>query len=405
MLACQVIRLEPTPVQGGLFFRHAVAARIARNDLIVLWKDEGRRLPGFRYTLAELRPRLNAVKDADRPWFRELSQNAVKGGYIDAQDAIKRYYDKQGRRPRCHGKGRRLRFRADNGPGTVKVDGNRLILPAKMGGRVKLAEPLRWPGAAIRECRISERGGHWYASIRQEITPEMYGGRCGAGQIGIDLGLSTFVTIAWQDGSIEAVDAPQPLKRSLRALRRSSRKLSRRKQGGQNWRKAKAELSRRHCRMANIRKDFLHKLSHRLTANAEVIVTEDISIKAWQRRWGRKTSDLAPGEFRRQLEYKAQWRGGKLVKADWNYPSTQLCPACGEKTGPKTLDIRRWACAGCGAIHGRDAAAAQNLRDWPGATGLQATESVVRPATAGSRRRSGNQPARSLTTARQISAG
>ena len=103
-------------------------------------------MPGFRYTLAELRPRLNAVKDANRPWFRELSQNAIKGGYIDGQDAIKRYYAGQGRRPRCHGKGRRLRFRADNGTGTVKVDGNRMILPAKMGGRVKLAEPLRWPG-------------------------------------------------------------------------------------------------------------------------------------------------------------------------------------------------------------------------------------------------------------------
>ena len=320
---------------------------------------------------------LNCRKPKERPWFAGLSQNAVKGGYMDAEDAIRRYYDKVSRRPRFHGKDRRLRFRADNGPGTITADGNRLILPGKMGGRVKLGETLRWPGAAIRECRISERGGRWHASIRQEITPEMYGKVCGSGTIGIDLGLETFVTVAWQDGSIEAVDAPQPLKNSLRALRRASRKLSRRQKGGKNRAKARAELNRRHCRMTDVRKDFLHQQSHRLTANAEVIVTEDLSVKSWQRRWGRKTSDLAPGEFRRQLEYKAAWRGGRLVKAPWHYPSTQRCPDCGAQTGPKDLQTRRWVCRECGAVHQRDAAAARNLQMWPGAAGQQTVEPVV----------------------------
>ena len=61
--------------------------------------------------------------------------------------------------------------------------------------------------------------------------------------------------------------------------------------------------------MANIRKDFLHQVSHRITASAEVVQVEDVSLKGWQRLWGRRTSDLAPGELLRQLEYKARWRG------------------------------------------------------------------------------------------------
>ena len=384
MLACQMVLLKPNMAQEAQFRRHAAGARIARNDLIALWKEEGRRLPGFRYTLAEFRPVMNKAKAKQRPWFSELSQNAVKGGYIDAEDAIARYYSKQNRRPKFHGKGRRRAFRADNGVGVVKLDGGgRLVIPAKAGGAVKLGEVLRWPDKPIRECRISERGGRWYASIRQEITAEDYGKVAGDGVVGIDLGVKALATVCWPDGVCEELVSPEPLKRSLAALRRSSRKLSRRKRGGKNWHKAKAEVNRRHSRMANIRKDFLHKQSDRIAAGCNKVVMENVNLKAWQRLWGRKVSDLAPGEFRRQVEYKIQWRGGEFVKAPRSFPSTQLCPDCGAKTGPKNnLAVREWTCPSCGVFHLRDEAAARNLKDWPGATGQQPDGVSVRRATA-----------------------
>ena len=122
MLICQVIELEPSQRQATAFYSHAAAARIARNDVIALWREEGKRLPGFRLKTGELRPEVNKVKYADHPWFREVSQNAVKGGMIDALDAIERYYNGQNERPRVHGKNRRLRFRIDNGVNTVKAD-------------------------------------------------------------------------------------------------------------------------------------------------------------------------------------------------------------------------------------------------------------------------------------------
>ena len=393
MLACQVVLLKPNSEQEPLFCRHASAARIARNDLIAVWKDEGRRLPGFRYKLSELRPVLNKAKLQQRPWFAELSQNAVKGGYIDAEDAIARYYTKQNKRPKFHGKGHRRRFRADNGVDTIKIDEDgRLLLPRKMGGAVKLGESLRWPGKVIRECRIGERGGRWYASIRVEITASEYGLICGDGKAGIDLGVKALATICWPDGSYEELVAPEPLKHSLTALRRSNRKLSRRKKGGKNWLKAKAEVSRRHSRMTNIRKDFLHQATHRITAECSRITMENINLKAWQRRWGRKVSDLAPGEFRRQVEYKIKWRGGEFVKAPRSFPSTQLCPDCGAKTGPKNdLAVREWTCSACGVFHRRDEASSRNLKEWPGAAGQQPDGADVRRATARVRQRPRNR--------------
>ena len=243
MLICQKIALDPTLEQAKLFHAHASAARIMRNDLLALRVDEGRRLPGFRYKLGDLRPVANRQKFQRHPWMRELSQNAVKGGAIDAEDAISRYYAKQCRRPKFHGKNARKRFRADNGVGTVRVDSNRLALPAKMGGPVKTLEPLRWPERVIRECRVPLRAGRWYASVRVEISEGEYGKYHGEGRTGIDLGLETLVTIAWPDGSIEKVCAPEPYRRALKALRRANRKLSRRRKGGKNWQKAKTVKS------------------------------------------------------------------------------------------------------------------------------------------------------------------
>ena len=364
MLICQKIALDPTLEQAALFHAHAAAARIMRNDLLALWMDEGQRLPGFRFKLGELRPAANRRKFQNHPWMRELSQNAVKGGAIDAEDAISRYYVKQCRRPKFHGKNARKRFRADNGVGTIRVDGNRLALPAKMGGPVRMLEPLRWPGKTVRECRISLRAGRWHASVRLEISEGEYGKNRGEGRAGMDLGMETLATIAWPDGSIEKVCVPEPHRLALKALRRANRRLSRRKKGGKNWQKAKLELQRKHGRMANIREDFLHKLSDRLTANCQTLTVESLSIKGWQRRWGRKTADLAPGELLRQLEYKANWRGNEFVRAAWHYPSSQICHGCGERGRKLALNEREWVCPACGTKLDRDGNAAENLRDY-----------------------------------------
>ena len=151
--------------------------------------------------------------------------------------------------------------------------------------------------------------------------------RCGDGAAGIDLGLSTFATIACPDGTHRKVEAPEPIRRSMKALRRTQRKPSRRKPGSKNRGKVRTAVAKGHRRISNIRKDFLHKV----TAEVAVVQVEGLSIKGWQRRWGRKTSDLAPAEFIRQLEYKLDWRGGELVTLPRHFPSSQVCHDCGSR--------------------------------------------------------------------------
>ena len=346
MLVGQLLEIATDAALFSVFTESSIAARIAANDLIIAWRECGERRRCPRSLVGWLVPHLGehsaakqawpmpvGLKDIEellvkpgaaewqapplgqyrplllnpdkynrRPWFGQLAHQSVKGGYIDAETAIKRFYEGESGAPKLRGKSRRLAFRVDNGVGTVRVEGKLLYLPAKAGGVVKLKEGLRWPGKVIRECRIRQQGGRWYAAVKVEITPEEYGVKCGVGTIGIDLGLRTFATIARPGDSqetVEKVAGPEPLKRALAGLRRKQRRLARRKPGSKNRQKAKAAVARQHGRIDCIRKDFLHKLSHKLTAEAEIIQVESLTVKGWQQLWGRKTSDLAPGEFLR----------------------------------------------------------------------------------------------------------
>ena len=110
-------------------------------------------------------------------------------------------------------------------------------------------------------------------------------------------------------------------------------------------------------------RDF-HKLSDRLASGSEYLVLEDLSLAGWKKMWGRKTSNLGPGEFVRQLDYKFLWGGGEVLYAPRDYPSTQICSVCGQRGGKLDLSVIFWVCGVCGAEHDRDGNAALNLQGY-----------------------------------------
>ena len=207
MLVCQVIELDPIGSPATISLRCGGTRANVRLTTGLSWCSSA--------------PRSITSSTSCIPGSTELRQNAVRGGMIDAEDAISRYYHGQNLRPRFHGKDRPLAFRDENGPETVMIDGNRIHVPSKMGGVARTKEVLRWPGKLIRECRIRERAGRWYASVRGEVFQEEYGQRCGEGVACIDLGLITFATIAYPDGTHRKVRAPEPYRRSTKSLRRA----------------------------------------------------------------------------------------------------------------------------------------------------------------------------------------
>ncbi|MDQ3577198.1 MAG: transposase [Actinomycetota bacterium] len=159
--------------------------------------------------------------------------------------------------------------------------------------------------------------------------------------------------------------APKPLKAGLRKLRKANNALARSQRGSANRVMRWAEVARVHLRVAHWRNDFLHKTTTRLARTKSAIAVETLNVTgmAGNRRLARAIADAGWGELIRQLDYKTNWYGSRVWKADRWFPSSKTCstPGCGQRHGGLTLADRTWTCGGCGAVHDRDRNAAVNL--------------------------------------------
>jgi putative transposase len=178
--------------------------------------------------------------------------------------------------------------------------------------------------------------------------------------MGLDLGLKDFVVFS--DGR-DPIPPPKFYRKAQRKLRRAQKAVSRRQDGSKRKAKARAKVARIHCKTADKRADFLHKLTTELVRDHDGLCIEDLSLKGLVRtKLAKSFSDAACGEFRRQLEYKSLWNRKHLVVIGRFFPSTKTCNACGRVNDALTLKDRHWVCE-CGVEQDRDKNAARNIRD------------------------------------------
>ena len=168
-----------------------------------------------------------------------------------------------------------------------------------------------------------------------------------------------------------AIENPKPLKKNLRKIKRLSRQLSKRvhpktkeeRLKGVGNMKLSVQLAHAQGRVANIRRDFLHKVTTILTTHYGEIAIEDLNVKGMTKnhRLAQAVNDVSFGELRRQIEYKAETNGVKVTKADRFFASSKTCSVCGEKKEDLTLRDRTYRCPHCGAVIDRDLNASLNL--------------------------------------------
>ncbi|GAA4624865.1 RNA-guided endonuclease TnpB family protein [Actinoallomurus vinaceus] len=200
--------------------------------------------------------------------------------------------------------------------------------------------------------------GRWYVTFAVDTdAPDPMDSAGHA--IGVDLGVKDFAVTS--DG--ERIANPRHLERKARNLARYQRRMARRERGSMNRRKAKAKVARAHRKIRNARADFLHRTSTNLVRRADIIVIEGLAVKNMvkNRRLARVISDAGWGEFRRQLEYKAERAGRTVVVIDRWYPSSKTCSACGHLLTELSLSTRHWTCPTCRTRHDRDINAAKNI--------------------------------------------
>ncbi|GII90540.1 transposase [Sinosporangium siamense] len=234
-------------------------------------------------------------------------------------------------------------------------------------GRLTLAKTagpldIRWSrplpqGAEPTTVTVSrDSAGRWFVSLLCEDTVAPAPGTGGA--VGLDAGITSLVTLS----TGEKIANPRHERRDRARLAKAQRELSRKAQGSANRAKARVKVARIHARIADRRRDFLHKLSTRLVRENQTVVIEDLTVRNLLRngRLARAVSDAAWTELRSMLEYKCAWYGRELVVVDRWFPSSKLCGACGTVAAGMPLNVREWAC-GCGAVHDRDVNAARNI--------------------------------------------
>jgi putative transposase len=357
--------LSPNAAQRRALAQHIGAARFAYNWGLSLCQkalEEGRRLP----SAAELHREWNRWKRENAPWWTEVSKCAPQEAFRDLERALKNWRKRKGRFPRF----KRKKLAPDNGArltGAIRVFSRHIGLPRI--GKVKSKEPtegllklLEEGKAKILSATLSREADRFYVSLTCEVErpdPKPKEVRSEDDVVGVDLGLASFAVLS--DGT--RIEAPKPLAKRLRLLKRRSKQLSRKEKGSNNAKKAALRLARLHRKVKNLRRDFLHKQTTCLARTKPVIVVEDLSVRGLSRGWlSRSVADVGWGTFLRMLEYKAKWHGATLILAPRSFPSTRLCSRCGHLHGKMSLSQRVFRCEACGLEMDRDLNAALNLK-------------------------------------------
>jgi putative transposase len=369
------IALRPSRKQRAAFAQHAGAARWAWNWGLAR-KRAAYEATGKSPGAIELHRQLNELKklpveEGGVPWMYEVSKCAPQEALRDLDAALKRFFDKSARYPRFKSRERQApHFRLT---GTIRVDEQHIQLPRI--GRVRIAPGERGYAPSQSYAQVSlvqEPGGRWYASVVQEQAAASPVALEGPAEVGIDLGVRKLATLS--DGSAP-YENPRALEKAALKLRRASRALSRSRKSSARRQKKRRRQARLHGRVAALRRDAIHKATTDIASRFKVVAIEDLRVKNMTRSakgtpskpgrnvrskagLNRAVLDASFAEFRRQLQYKLAWRGGRLiaVPAAW---TSQRCSCCGSFNDPGKSEL--YACAACGLRMDRDLNAARNI--------------------------------------------
>jgi putative transposase len=366
MLIAHKIALDPNNVQATYFAKAAGTAGFAYNWALAEWqrqyeaRKQDNSLP--KPSQAALRRQLNAIKRDHFPWMLEVTKNAPQMAIIQLGEAFKNFFAGRARYPQFRKKGVNERFSLTNDQ--FSIDGSRIRIPSL--GWVRMRESLRFVGK-VMSATISRVADRWFVSITVDTQDLSHLPKAeNQGAVGVDLGVSALATLSTGEPPIPGPKAHTAL---LKRLQRLSRSLSRKEKGSQNRQKAKAKLAKLQARISHIRKDALHQLTTDLTRRFHTIGIEDLNVKGMMgnRHLARSIADMSFFEFRRQLEYKAEMRGGMIVLADRWFASSKTCSSlgCGYKYESLSLREREWTCPKCRTTHNRDGNAAINLKNYP----------------------------------------
>lgn len=370
MIRLQAFKYElmPNGKQARDMRRFAGSCRFVYNKALALQKDS----PGNKYIgYVAMAANLPVWKrEGGMKWLKEAPSQALQHALKDLDQAYKNFFEKRAGFPCFRRKGCGDSFRYPE-PKQIRLDeaNDRIFLPKLGWLRYRNSRAVQ---GALRNVTVSQSGGKWYVAIQtqREVEPPL---PTATTAIGIDVGVARFATMS--DG---AFIAPlNSFEKHQRRLARYQRRMSRKVKFSSNWKKAKARVQKMHARIANARRDFLHKATTAISQQHALVCIEDLRIKNMSRSakgtiaqpgskvrqksgLNRAILDQGWGEFRRQLGYKVAWNGGILLAVPPHHTS-QTCPACGHVSQGNRRTQAKFLCVDCGYENHADVVGAINV--------------------------------------------
>lgn len=387
------IELVPNNKQKTYFRKAFGVARLAYNWGIAEWQR--RYKAGEKCSYYDLNNTFNSIKGEQYPFVYEVTKWAPSQSFRNVASAYKKFFEDLKKGIVSYPKFKRKKDNQGsfyftevsvsdtnkNSKAFKKMTHNeklkRQYLRVPNLGFVKMTERIRFIGK-INSVVISQEGSKYFASFSLMITEDEYKRTHPhvkeirkEKSVGVDIGIKSALVLS--DGVF--IESPKPLKQNLRKIKRLSRQLSKRtyartkqermegKKKSNNYRKLSVKLSNAQRRVANIRRDFAHKVTTVLTTHYGQIALEDLNVKGMVRnhRLAQAVSDVAFGALSRQIEYKSGYNGVTVKRADRFYPSSKTCSVCGNVKHGLTLKDRTYRCDKCGAVIDRDYNASLNL--------------------------------------------
>ncbi|WP_349019055.1 RNA-guided endonuclease InsQ/TnpB family protein [Gallibacterium anatis] len=300
-------------------------------------------------------------------WLKECHSQVLQQSLKDLEKAFKNFFQQRADFPKFKKKGVKESFRFPQGC-KLEQNNNRIWLP-KIGW-VRYRNSREVIGE-IKNVTVSQKCGRFFVSIQTEFEYQIpvHNG----GEIGIDMGVARFATLS-NGEFFEPLNAFKTYKGKLAKFQRQ---LKNKVKFSQNWQKLKAKIAKLHHKIANCRKDFLHKISTQISKNHAMIYIEDLQVanmsksaKGTAEQHGKNVAaksglnrailDQSWFEFRRQLDYKTQWQGGFLVAVP-PQNSSRTCPCCGHISKENRQTQAHFECQQCGYRENADVVGAMNV--------------------------------------------
>lgn len=366
MLKAFRYRISPTETQAILLNKHIGSVRFLYN--LALETKQSAYACGVNLNRYDLQVQLKDLKN-ECAWLKEINSQSLQVALMNLDAAYLRFFKGKNSFPKFK---KRSSGGSFNIPQSVLLNDGKLIIPKfKEGIEIVLHRPIK---GTIRQATISRMPtGKYFVSIL-----------CDTGEankkpkpvkekttVGIDLGIKTFIVAS----NGKEYDNPKFLRKAQSRLKYVQRKYSKHK-----GKRTKHRLAILHEKVANQRKDFLHKVSTELIRENQSIAIETLQVSNMLKnhRLAQSISDAGWGMFVDFLKYKAEWYGVNILEIGTFEPSSKTCSSCGSVNKELTLQAREWTCNGCSTVLNRDVNAAINIKSFALKNYVSGTETKTR---------------------------